>query len=160
MAESQERGQVVSTWVYDDGGRAFAGFQGCTGDCVCRAIAIATQQPYREVYDTLNQLAKERGIRGREKRLSSARTGVYKPVAKNYLRQLGWEWTPTMGIGTGCQVHLRADELSAGRLVVSLSRHYSAVIDGIIHDLYDPSREGTRCVYGFWRAQKLRPTAP
>lgn len=30
------------TFVYDDGGRSAAGFKGKTGDCVTRAIAIAT----------------------------------------------------------------------------------------------------------------------
>jgi hypothetical protein len=29
-------------WQFDDGGRGAAGFKGKTGDCVCRAIAIAT----------------------------------------------------------------------------------------------------------------------
>ena len=49
-----------------------------------------------------------------------------------------------------CTVHLRADELPAGRIIASLSRHVVAVIDGVIHDIYDPSRDGTRCVYGYW----------
>ena len=30
-----------------------AGYKGFAGDCVCRAIAIATQKPYKEVYDRL-----------------------------------------------------------------------------------------------------------
>ena len=30
------------TYAFDDGGRAPAGYKGTTGDCVCRAIAIAT----------------------------------------------------------------------------------------------------------------------
>jgi hypothetical protein len=57
-----------------------------------------------------------------------------------------------MQIGSGCKVHLRADELPAGRLVVKLSRHLVAVIDGVIHDTYDCSRGGTRCVYGFYQS--------
>lgn len=28
-------------FVYDDGGRAAAGYKGTTGDCACRAVAIA-----------------------------------------------------------------------------------------------------------------------
>ena len=40
-------------WQYNDGGRAAAGYKGQTGDCVTRAIAIATERPYREVYDAL-----------------------------------------------------------------------------------------------------------
>lgn len=63
----------------------------------------------------------------------------------------GWVWTPTMFIGSGCKVHLRGDELPAGRLIVSVSKHLVAVIDGVIHDTYDCSRNGTRCVYGYYR---------
>ena len=46
---------VNPAWAYDDGGRAAAGFKGEAGDCVTRAIAIATGRPYREVYDALWQ---------------------------------------------------------------------------------------------------------
>jgi hypothetical protein len=55
-----------------------------------------------------------------------------------------------MQIGSGCKVHLRDGELPTGRLVVFVSKHYTAVIDGVIHDTYDPSRAGTRCVYGYF----------
>lgn len=132
---------------YDDGGRAAAGFKGHAGDCVARAVAIATGRPYREVYDAINNLAKfERRSRGK----SSAREGVRKETFRYYLKLLGWTWTPTMQIGSGCKVHLRADELPKGRLVVQVSGHLVAVIDGIIHDTHDCSRDGTRCVYGYW----------
>jgi hypothetical protein len=67
------------------------------------------------------------------------------------LSELGWVWTPTMTIGSGCQVHLRADELPPGRLICKVSKHLVAVIDGVIHDTHDPSRDGARCVYGFHR---------
>ena len=48
-------------------------------------------------------------------------------------------------------VHLRREELPRGRLVVRLSRHLTAVIDGVIHDIYNPDRRGTRCVYGYFK---------
>src|SRR5215469_13132423 len=53
----------MKRWVYDDGGRAAAGFKGKTGDCVTRAIAIALEKPYAEVYESINELARvsERG---------------------------------------------------------------------------------------------------
>jgi hypothetical protein len=138
-------------WHFDDGGRAAAGFKGKTGDCVTRAIAIATE-PYREVYDAINARAATERVSKRRRRggKSSARTGVYKPTTKKYIASLGWQWTPTMQIGSGCKVHLRAGELPAGRLIVSVSKHLVAVIDGVIHDTHDCSRGGTRCVYGFW----------
>jgi hypothetical protein len=148
------------TFVFDDGGRVAAGYKGTTGDCVTRAIAIATGMPYQKVYDALNEKAEdERGRwtkprtsgQVRRRRKSSARKGVFKPTYKKYIASLGWLWTPTMGIGTGCKVHLRAEELPPGRLIVSCSRHLVAVIDGVIHDIYDPSRGGTRCVYGYFK---------
>ena len=35
-----------------------------------------------------------------------------------------------------------------------LSRHMCAVIDGVIHDTYDPSRDGTRAVYGYYTDER------
>lgn len=136
---------------YNDGGRAEAGFQGETRDCVCRAIAIATGLPYGLIYDGINEAAQRERMSRRKKRKSSARTGVHKPTIRRYMESIGWEWVPTMQIGQGCKVHLREGELPQGRLVVSVSRHCCAVIDGVIHDTHDPSRDGTRCVYGYYR---------
>jgi hypothetical protein len=139
----------MSAWVYDDGGRAAAGYRGETGDCVTRSVAIATGRPYAEVYTALNEAARAERPRTGQSR-SSARTGVKKRTVSRYLADIGWEWHPTMHIGQGCRTHLRADELPAGRLIVKCSRHLTAVIDGVIHDTHDPSRGGTRCVYGYW----------
>jgi hypothetical protein len=59
-----------------------------------------------------------------------------------------------MQIGSGCTVHLKSNELPTGRLVVRCSKHVVAVIDGALHDNHDSSRNGTRCVYGYWEAPK------
>jgi hypothetical protein len=56
-----------------------------------------------------------------------------------------------MRIGSGCMVHLRAEELPSGRLIVSVPRHLVAVVDGTIHDTHDSSRAGARCVYGYFQ---------
>jgi len=138
--------------VVNDGGRKAAGYEGSTGDCVVRAIAIATETPYQVVYDALNGLAKRERIGKHKRKVSSSRTGVYRSTYDRYLKSIGWRWTATMGIGTGCTVHMRANELPKGRLMVKLSRHLCAVIDGVIHDTHDPSRDGKRCVYGYWQA--------
>lgn len=138
---------------YNDGGRAAAGYRGTTGDCVTRAIAIATKQSYQTVYDAMNEAGKKEYSNKHRRGKSSARTGVYKDTLKRYLKSLGWRWTPTMQIGQGCKVHLRDGELPMGRLIVSVSQHMVAVIDGVIHDIDEGvSREGTRCVYGYWEA--------
>jgi hypothetical protein len=141
-------------WVYTDGGRAAAGRRGDAGDCATRAIAIATGMDYGEVYDLVNSYGAKERPRKKGKRRSTARTGVRHETMRKIMADLGWYWVPKMGIGTGCRTHLRADELPSGRLIVSLSKHYAAVIDGVIHDNHDPSRDGTRCVYGIWRRRE------
>jgi len=60
-------------FVCHDGGRAAAGYKGSTGDCVTRSIAIATGQPYLEVYDALNELGQNERIGKRKKRKSNSR---------------------------------------------------------------------------------------
>lgn len=134
-------------WVHDDGGRADAGFRGTAGDCVTRAIAIGVELDYREVYDDLNSRARDRKERRRNE---GARTGIHKDITRATLADLGWHWTPTMSIGSGTTVHVRAEELPAGRVIVQMSKHVAAVIDGVLHDTHDSSRDGTRCVYGYW----------
>jgi hypothetical protein len=164
-------------WTYDDGGRAAAGFRGKTGDCGVRAVAIATGRPYADVYDALHNLMKSHGRKGRG---ASPRTGTTMKAMKAYMASLGWNWVPTMGIGTGCTVHLRPDELPGGRIIVRLSGHYAAVIDGVLHDSFNSAERAPtiypadylgnipdgakwlengngyiynpeRCVYGYWR---------
>lgn len=136
--------------TYNDGGREAAGYKGHTGDCVTRAISIATGIPYQQVYDRINELAAEERPRGRRKR-SSARTGVQKPTWKRLLAELGWVKVSCMGIGTGCKVHLTPAELPSGTLIVQVSRHLTVMIDGVVHDTHDPSRDGERCVYSYWK---------
>jgi hypothetical protein len=126
----------------NDGGRADAGFQGQTRDCVCRAISIALELPYDDVYLELRRLAKVHD--------ENPRTGLSRAAYEPFLRMLGWTWHPTMRIGSGCKVHLRAEELPRGRIIARVSKHLVAVIDGVIQDTHDPSRDGTRCVYGYY----------
>ena len=138
-------------FVYDDGGRITAGYKGSTGDCVCRAIAIATGKSYQEVYSGLISL-KETSFRNTKKiRNSHPRTGVNRKIYDAYLKFYGWEWIPTMKIGTGCKVHLKKEELPTGKIIARLSKHVVAVVDGVLHDTYDSSRDGTRCVYGYYQ---------
>ena len=137
-------------YQYDDGGREAAGFKGTTRDCVCRAIAIAAQMPYKDVYDLINEYGKAEKLGKNQKTRSNARTGVYPKTLRKIMADLGWTWVPTMKVGQGCRVHLREDELPKGRLIVNVSRHDVAVIDGVIHDIYDCSRDETRCVYGYY----------
>jgi hypothetical protein len=131
-------------FVFDDGGRQAAGFRGSAGDCVVRAIAIATEKPYREVYDALSDGCRSER-KGRLAKKKSARDGVAvrRKWFRDYMVSIGWKWTPTMHIGSGCKVHLNERELPSGRLIVAVSKHYTAVVDGVIHDTYNPSERDT-----------------
>ncbi len=137
----------------NDGGRAEAGFKGQAGDCVCRSIAIASELPYIEVYKALSEgTGSQRASKRTGKRASSARNGINtkRKWFKDYMTNIGFKWVATMQIGSGCTVHLRHDELPQGRLVVAVSKHMTSVINGVLNDTYDCSRQGTRCVYGYW----------
>lgn len=127
-------------WVYDDGGRSQYFKADNVGDCAIRAIAIASGEDYKEIYKELKALNKGK----------SCRDGTPPNVTKKYMKLHGWKWQATMGIGTGCKVHLRPEELPMGTLVVRVTGHIVCVKDGVIYDTHDCSRHGTRCVYGYW----------
>jgi len=176
----QRRPRLTRKWQFNDGGRAAAGFHGETGDCVCRAIAIATGKPYAEVYDELSALGWNcwetwnRSHRTNEEywlnhscycdpatdtylfeeefrqigfwRDPDDNTDISNKEARrredSYLKSLGWEYAETSGIPWHA--------LPAGRLIVQISGHLVAVIDGVIHDTFDCSRGGTACIEGYW----------
>ena len=125
----------------NDGGRSQYFKASNVGDCVVRAVAIATERDYKEVYNEIAKLIKY-----------TPREGVKKNDTRKVMEHFGGTWHACMSIGTGCKVHLAADEIPMDtRIVCNLSGHVVAVVNGVINDLYDPSREGTRCVYGYWK---------
>lgn len=140
-------------WQYDDGGRADAGFKGSAGDCVCRALTIAAGESYQAVYDILAEgnATQRRSRRSRARGRRSARDGINtgRKWFHGLMRSRGFKWTPAMAIGTGCKHHLRTGEVPANCIAV-VSKHWVAVVDGVMRDTHDPSRGGTRCVYGWW----------
>ena len=144
---------------FNDGGRAKAGYKGRTGDCVTRAVAIAAELPYKQVYNRLAEGNATQRVTKRSRKTTARQKTASHGISttrkwfKDYMKSLGFKWVSTMGIGTGCKVHLKSDELPKGRIIARVTRHYCAVIDGVINDTYDPSRGETRCVYGYWIKQ-------
>ena len=146
---------------YNDGGRSEAGYKGKVGDCAVRAAAIATKIKYEEVYWTLADIARNWKPESQSRRAKEIRSdptprnGVWREVLEQFLFDEMFVWESLMGIGTGCQVNMNPESFArqgaSGIIVCRLSRHFSTVIDDVIHDTYDPSRGGTRCVYGWWR---------
>lgn len=157
-------------FIYNDGGRSDAGYKGHAGDCVCRAVCIVTGLPYQQVYDELAKgNAMQRKSKHTAKKGKTAARGINtgRKWFKEYMKSLGFTWVPTMLIGQGCKVHLAEGELPMGKLVVAVSKHYTAVIDGVINDTHNPQRGGgswikhengiesrgtnpERCVYGYY----------
>jgi hypothetical protein len=135
-------------FCYDDGGRAAAGYRGRARDCAARAIAIATGRPYEEIY---RALASEAVLDdGPGPRRNHPRTGLRKATVQRFLRRLGWRWIESSPAPHRRHRALHFAELPAGRLIVALSTHVCAVIDGVIYDTYDCSRGGRRRPYGYW----------
>ena len=92
--------------IIDDGGRKAAGFKEAANDCVTRSVAIAAQRPYAAVYGELSEInARMPKTSGRKTAgVVSASYGIYttSKLFKDYMRKLGFVWTPTMAIGSGC----------------------------------------------------------
>lgn len=138
-------------WIYSDGGRSRYFKAENVGDCVTRAIALASDTDYKVVYEKLKELADNEKITKRNPKKSSVRDGVSKKTTHEYIENiLGWKWKPTMKIGQGCKVHMNPNELPKGTIIVQLSKHVACIKDGVLYDTYDSSRNETRCVYGYW----------
>jgi hypothetical protein len=147
----------VPHWVRDNGGRDHAGDR---NDCVIRAIAIAAGKPYREVHSALiaatAQYVKTSRSRvagyirqSRRGRYFDPANGSYAEIYRPYLESIGWQYTATKAR----KVRLRADMLPAGRLIVRVHRHLTAVINGTIHDTFNSGRAGHRPVIGYFAAR-------
>lgn len=132
-------------YQFNEGGRWMAGYKNTAGDCVVRAISIATEIPYKEVYNELMYLMNQTNKAGWKK--SSPREGVPNAVSDYFLKQLGFKY---MEIGKDAGVAFMDGVLPQGRLIVRLHRHLVAVIDGVLNDTYDSSKDGTNLILGYY----------
>ena len=143
----------MDTFIFNDGGRAEAGYKGQTGDCVCRSICIVTGKSYDEVYQALaegNFTQRKSKHSKKGKRTAANGINTKRKWFNEYMVSLGFKWVPTMFVGVGCKMHLKKEELPTGKIICKVSKYFVAVVDGVINDIYDCSREGTRCVYGYY----------
>lgn len=135
-------------WHYSDGGRSMY-FNNPANDCVCRAISIAESKDYKETYDMIKRYAKDYRENVDPEDNSHPCFGVSKALTRKILQDLGYTWKPLMIFGQGCKVHLKDGELpKKGTYIVSVSKHLTTLKDNIIYDIYNPCRNGRRCVYG------------
>lgn len=131
---------MVLGFEYDDGGHRYA--RGATGDCATRAIAVTTGEHYLNVL----QLIRDEAEHERGGRRSDGQRYTRLSAVKNIMRSKGWTF-----------VDMRRnprpfDEWKApkGTFLVWCPMHFTAVKDGVIHDMFDPRREGIMTVKGYW----------
>lgn len=109
-----------------------------TGDCVVRALALAEDKNWLDVYDRL---------------CSIGRTTFEMPNNKKtyeaYLAEHGWtkQRMPKHASGRRYTLRQLADENSTGTIVVSIARHIATVKDGNLLDTWDCSR---KCVGNYF----------
>jgi hypothetical protein len=124
--------------IFNDGGRALAGYKGSAGDCGARAIAIALGMDYKAAYSLLADANKKAG------KPKSARNGIAKEVYSDVLKALGWVWVSAPKFeGRKAQ----CSDMYPGTVIARQAGHYVAVINGTPQDTWDCSH---KMVYGFW----------
>lgn len=114
-------------YIKHDGGRSEYYKYRREGDCVVRAIAIATKQDYKKVFYDLTELGLPKGLFANSDK-----------VWQQYLKQLGWIETK---YGRNA---IPLNEMSFTGIAV-LSGHLVAVNKNTVYDTWDSRRK--RC----WR---------
>ncbi len=126
-------------YIYDDGGRRDAGYKGKSGDCGVRAMAIACSIPYKEAMTK----CKEASAVGKMGSKAIAR-GIYKEDLTAALALLGWKWYSAPKFeGRKARCH----DMPRGHVIARMSKHYTAVIDGVAQDTFDCTH---KMIYGYW----------
>lgn len=129
-------------FVWNDGGRSACGFVGTTGDCVTRAIAVATGRNYRDVYDELGKRS-----------LKSPRNGVPVDVANAYLDARDWQSKSVTK-----DMRFVPQLLPKGVVIAYLTDtrgkqgHICTVIDHVIHDTWNATEDGCYYIRQYWTA--------
>ena len=107
----------MSDFYYNDGGRVESGRRGIAGDCAVRAMAIALELDY---------------------------DACYKEIYDAILKRHGWVWHSAPKFKG---VKARAEDMPDGVVIARQARHFVAVIDGAVHDIWNCSH---KMVYGYW----------
>ena len=144
---------------YNDGGRAAAGFRGKTGDCLVRAVAIATGLPYRDVYHTVSSTMKKHGYRASGnvylqtqelRKPGMLRVGA---VQRLVLKDYGFV---KVSLPPGPRPTYTQAFQQFGTCIVSTNGHVATLMDGALQDTFDgrtydyPTVAGERKARSVW----------
>ncbi len=114
-------------WQYNDAGIKQTKFAG-TNDCGVRAFALAHDMPYCKARDYLRAFTKIG--RAGNRRIS---IGIYKEDMINAMESKCWLFNPIPKDIT-CNAW---DLPKKGHFMLDMPRHFSTLIDGVIHDTWD-----------------------
>lgn len=160
-------------FTYNDGGRTAAEYSGSTGDCVTRAIAIATGEDYETIRRHLMTATADFRSASRSRaanRLASNSVfrGVSSRIYKPFLASLGWNFISCQKVGHPSTIRMIQEHLPRGIVIIRLRKHLVTVIDHVVHDtcrshiraewvrmpngafLIDQGVQVPRTVYGYW----------
>lgn len=126
-------------YIYNDGGRAEAGYKGDAGDCGVRATCIATGQSYRKTYNEINRAAKNVDSSSR------SRTGISTYLLNKYLKCFGFEMTKSP-----FNTRVSNSLFKTGTFIIHTSHHYIACINGVFYDTHDGTKQGRANVLDYW----------
>jgi len=130
---------------YTDGGRSLAGYSGKTGDCVVRALTLATGSSYMNMYQFVNATSKAFESHRRVK--SNNVHGVYESSVRGIMRVMKFKWTAKR-VGAMLKVPTK------GSYIVSIQGHVCAVVNGIILDTHNSlTPDNLRYSYGYWKVK-------
>lgn len=132
--------KMCNDYKHDDGGRSKTR-TGLTGDCAVRALAIVTGMDYEEAY----KLCRQNGFK--------ARSGMMRKDYNRVLESLGYVWVPEQAAKGRQRLKLHEVYVTC---IARVSKHYVAVVDGVVLDNHDSRRieRAGRCVYGRWVKNK------
>jgi hypothetical protein len=128
----------------DDGGRAQSRRPRQKNDCTVRALAVTLGIEYDFAYEVLASFGRKSGAGFPFKTHAAA---IFANCSADAT------WTAFQAVKGERRLTLPAfcARYPAGRYIVSMAKHITVVVDGVVHDDFQPGEE--RCVYGAWRVQ-------
>lgn len=125
-------------FLLNDGGRAAAGYKGKTGDCLVRAIAIASGLEYRVVYKATALANKSAGYAatGNAYATGKKQKGQKKVAAVQDGVAAGFGFAKVK-LPPGPKPTYTEAYAAYGDCLVTTSHHIAAVVDGKLQDTFD-----------------------
>ena len=107
-----------------------------TNDCVIRALAVAFDKPWIDVFDELTSIARE-----------NFDVATSKDVYMEYVKKHGAEYIKTMTKYSRLSGGDFADQYQEGVYILRMANHLTVCRQGIIYDTWDCSE---KIVYNAW----------